>query len=126
MFQRKSRQLKKEFPDDGGIWWRRCRHDLQSWFLRMRERLKVALLLDEEPYNSFLCLNALPKAVIPSDVYVLSCSIMFGALPPKQGLYDPAFEKDACGVGFIVNIDGSRNHEVRTLLSLVGVISFFS
>jgi len=23
-----------------------------------------------------------------------------GALPEKQGLYDPALEKDACGVGF--------------------------
>jgi glutamate synthase (NADPH/NADH) len=23
-----------------------------------------------------------------------------GALPPKQGLYDPSLEKDACGVGF--------------------------
>lgn len=23
-----------------------------------------------------------------------------GALPLKQGLYDPALEKDACGVGF--------------------------
>lgn len=23
-----------------------------------------------------------------------------GAIPPKQGLYDPQLEKDACGVGF--------------------------
>ena len=23
-----------------------------------------------------------------------------GTLPEKQGLYDPQFEKDACGVGF--------------------------
>ena len=23
-----------------------------------------------------------------------------GALPVKQGLYDPGYEKDACGVGF--------------------------
>ena len=23
-----------------------------------------------------------------------------GALPVKQGLYDPSLEKDACGVGF--------------------------
>ena len=22
--------------------------------------------------------------------------------PPKQGLYDPQFEKDACGIGFVV------------------------
>ena len=33
-------------------------------------------------------------------------------LPPKQGLYDPAFEKDACGVGFVVNIKGRRSHTI--------------
>jgi glutamate synthase domain-containing protein 1 len=33
-------------------------------------------------------------------------------LPKADGLYDPAHEKDACGVGFIVNIDGRRNHKV--------------
>jgi glutamate synthase domain-containing protein 2/glutamate synthase domain-containing protein 1/glutamate synthase domain-containing protein 3 len=32
--------------------------------------------------------------------------------PPKQGLYDPQFEKDACGVGFVVNIKGERSHSV--------------
>lgn len=32
--------------------------------------------------------------------------------PPKQGLYDPSFEKDACGVGFIVSIDGRRSHKI--------------
>ena len=30
----------------------------------------------------------------------------------KQGLYDPAFEHDACGVGFVVNIDGKRDHQI--------------
>lgn len=33
--------------------------------------------------------------------------------PPAQGLYDPANEHEACGVGFIVAIDGRRNHKVR-------------
>ena len=33
-------------------------------------------------------------------------------LPPKQGLYDPSFEKDACGVGFVVSIDGKRSSKV--------------
>uniref|UniRef100_T1IMC7 glutamate synthase (ferredoxin) n=1 Tax=Strigamia maritima TaxID=126957 RepID=T1IMC7_STRMM len=33
-------------------------------------------------------------------------------LPPKQGLYDPTFEKDACGVGFIVSIDGIHSHKI--------------
>ncbi|MBX7236394.1 MAG: glutamate synthase large subunit [Caldilineales bacterium] len=32
--------------------------------------------------------------------------------PAKQGLYDPAFEKDACGVGFVVNIKGERSHDI--------------
>ena len=27
-------------------------------------------------------------------------------LPPKQGLYDPAFEKDSCGIGFVCDIKG--------------------
>ena len=33
-------------------------------------------------------------------------------LPPKQGLYDPAFEKDSCGVGFVANIKGLRTHQM--------------
>lgn len=35
--------------------------------------------------------------------------------PKAQGLYDPQNEKDACGVGFIVAIDGRRNHKVSDL-----------
>jgi glutamate synthase domain-containing protein 2/glutamate synthase domain-containing protein 1/glutamate synthase domain-containing protein 3 len=33
-------------------------------------------------------------------------------LPAKQGLYDPAQEHDACGVGFVVNIRGEKSHEI--------------
>ena len=33
-------------------------------------------------------------------------------LPEKQGLYDPAFEKDACGVGFVAHIKGQRSHQI--------------
>jgi glutamate synthase (ferredoxin) len=33
-------------------------------------------------------------------------------LPPKQGLYDPRFEHDACGVGFVVNIKGDKSHQI--------------
>lgn len=33
-------------------------------------------------------------------------------LPPKQGLYDPQFEKDACGMGFVANIKGIKSHKV--------------
>ena len=33
-------------------------------------------------------------------------------LPAKQGLYDPAFEHDACGVAFVVDIQGRKSHTV--------------
>ena len=33
-------------------------------------------------------------------------------LPHKQGLYDPRFEHDACGIGFVVNIKGKKSHDI--------------
>jgi glutamate synthase (ferredoxin) len=33
-------------------------------------------------------------------------------LPPKQGLYDPRFEHEACGVGFVANIKGKKSHKI--------------
>uniref|UniRef100_UPI002DD6B1CB glutamate synthase central domain-containing protein n=1 Tax=Dokdonella sp. TaxID=2291710 RepID=UPI002DD6B1CB len=33
-------------------------------------------------------------------------------LPLEQGLYDPANEHDACGVGFIAHIKGNKTHEI--------------
>src|SRR3989338_2380374 len=32
--------------------------------------------------------------------------------PAKQGLYDPANEKDSCGVGFVVDIQGRKSHQI--------------
>jgi glutamate synthase (ferredoxin) len=32
--------------------------------------------------------------------------------PEAQGLYDPRFEHDACGVGFVVDIKGRRSHRI--------------
>ncbi len=29
----------------------------------------------------------------------------------KQGLYDPSFEHDACGIGFVANIKGNKSHQ---------------
>jgi len=34
--------------------------------------------------------------------------------PPKQGLYDPQFEHDSCGVGFLVHIKGKKSHGIVT------------
>ena len=31
---------------------------------------------------------------------------------PAQGLYDPEFERDACGVAWLVNQDGTKTHKI--------------
>ncbi|MGQ0812058.1 MAG: glutamate synthase large subunit [Nitrospiraceae bacterium] len=33
-------------------------------------------------------------------------------LPRKQGLYDPQFEKDSCGIGFVADIKGHKSHSI--------------
>jgi glutamate synthase domain-containing protein 2/glutamate synthase domain-containing protein 1/glutamate synthase domain-containing protein 3 len=33
-------------------------------------------------------------------------------LPPAQGLYHPAHEHDACGIGFVASIPGHKSHEI--------------
>ncbi len=32
--------------------------------------------------------------------------------PQRQGLYQSSYEHDACGVGFLVNIDGRKSHDI--------------
>ena len=34
------------------------------------------------------------------------------ARPSRRGLYDPAHEKDSCGVGFVAHIKGQRSHQI--------------
>ncbi|AGW41319.1 glutamate synthase subunit alpha [Leifsonia xyli subsp. cynodontis DSM 46306] len=36
----------------------------------------------------------------------------FGALPGKQGLYDPAHEKDACGLAMVATLRGTAGHDI--------------
>ena len=38
-------------------------------------------------------------------------SRMYGT-PPAQGLYDPAYEHDACGMGFVASIRGHKSHDI--------------
>ncbi len=33
-------------------------------------------------------------------------------LPKKQGLYDPQFEHDSCGVGFVCQVKGQKSHSI--------------
>jgi glutamate synthase domain-containing protein 2/glutamate synthase domain-containing protein 1/glutamate synthase domain-containing protein 3 len=52
-----------------------------------------------------------PQARIrPSDA-ALRATGGFG-LPERQGLYDPSFERDACGMGFVANIEGIPSHDL--------------
>ncbi|ORY74386.1 hypothetical protein BCR37DRAFT_352653, partial [Protomyces lactucae-debilis] len=39
-------------------------------------------------------------------------AVNFSGLPAKQGLYDPEYEKDACGVGFSCHIKGKVSHKI--------------
>src|SRR5260370_35136995 len=32
--------------------------------------------------------------------------------PPIQGLYHPQYEHDACGMGFVVDLNGNKSHEI--------------
>ena len=33
-------------------------------------------------------------------------------LPPRQGLYDPRYEHDACGIGFVADIKGRPSQQI--------------
>ncbi|MFI6576513.1 glutamate synthase large subunit [Nocardiopsis sp. NPDC050513] len=39
-------------------------------------------------------------------------SVRTNAETTSQGLYDPAFEHDACGVGFVADLNGRRSHDI--------------
>ena len=32
--------------------------------------------------------------------------------PSRQGLYDPRYEHDACGVGFVVDLKARKSHDI--------------
>lgn len=36
----------------------------------------------------------------------------YSELPPAQGLYDPNFEHDACGMGFVAHLKGAKSHQI--------------
>src|SRR5438132_9042471 len=37
---------------------------------------------------------------------------MSPGLPNQQGLYDPQYEHDSCGVGFVVDLKGRKSHRL--------------
>src|SRR5512138_3429432 len=53
------------------------------------------------------------ESVSPSATAIADerASMAAFGFPVKQGLYDPTFEHDSCGVGFVVDIKGRRSHD---------------
>jgi glutamate synthase (NADPH/NADH) large chain len=43
---------------------------------------------------------------------VRACAGADPGTPLPQGLYDPALDKDSCGVGFVANIKGAKSHQI--------------
>ncbi len=70
-------------------------HDLQSPGIESKVRCKQS-----GPKE-----NGLPDA---GEDHQQSCC----RPPSAQGLYDPQFERDACGIGFVVNIKGQPSHDI--------------
>src|SRR5436305_14323914 len=48
----------------------------------------------------------------PPESIPMSETMHTTGLPPAQGLYDPRFEHDACGIGFVANIKGQKSHDI--------------
>ncbi|MGB0682108.1 MAG: glutamate synthase large subunit [Magnetovibrionaceae bacterium] len=51
------------------------------------------------------------ESAVKKDTSTASMAIANG-LPDEQGLYDPAQEKDACGVGFVAHIKNKPSHKI--------------
>lgn len=43
--------------------------------------------------------------------------------PPKQGLYSPDFETEACGVGFVAKINGEKSFQVTKTTLFLSIFS---
>ncbi len=52
------------------------------------------------------------SGVVPFDGDAMRPIQKNNGLPAAQGLYDPANEHDACGVGFVVNMHGAKSHKI--------------
>jgi glutamate synthase (NADPH/NADH) len=84
-------------------------------------------------------LGRLPK------LRVATVKSSFSAVPEKpMGLYDPAFDKDSCGVGFVAELNGQSNRKTvrdffilffmfystdtsdRRHMTLIGIFEFIS
>ena len=57
--------------------------------------------------------SALPSSdVVSAHDDAAQAPSLMSVRPKKQGLYDPQFEHDACGVGFVADIKGRKSHRI--------------
>ena len=45
----------------------------------------------------------------------MASSPRLAGFPPKQGMYNPAFEKDACGLAMVATLRGEAGHDIIDL-----------
>ncbi len=59
-----------------------------------------------------------------TSFFVVMKNMGYRGLPDKQGLYDPAYEHDSCGVGFVVQVNGEKSqHIVKQGLTVLNNLS---
>src|SRR3984957_2473632 len=56
--------------------------------------------------NRFVVRNSSLGEAVPSRASHIN------GIPPAQGLYHPAHEHDACGIGFVASIRGAKSHDI--------------
>ncbi|KAK3304561.1 uncharacterized protein B0T15DRAFT_399783 [Chaetomium strumarium] len=71
-----------------------------------------AIKIPEDFDDRQLHLESEAEQYHPYDYQTENNGSWAGALPVKQGLYDPSLEKDACGVGFACHIKGKPSHKI--------------
>ncbi|MSR35668.1 MAG: glutamate synthase large subunit [Gemmatimonadetes bacterium] len=52
------------------------------------------------------------RPLVPAEAGSTALDLRYAGQPAARGLYDPRFEHDACGVGFVVNVKGKRSHAI--------------
>ena len=55
--------------------------------------------------------ESLPQHELPT-VPSTAEDLRHRGIPEAHGMYDPAFEHDSCGVGFVAHIKGQRSHQI--------------
>lgn len=72
-----------------------------------------APILHEPQKGTLMSMTGVPLNASPgSGENVLSPYTRFSAMPSAQGLYDPAAEKDACGLAMIASLKNESSHEI--------------